>query len=127
MFDSATQEAAQKLQTHLHVTAEVAHMLLHAGFPTVQSLGRATPNVIALSLSALPDTDPVKLHDNLDLIRRIVLIGSIELSTYASGAMGEIDLLTRSELARYGIREEDDFDNLTGDQMQRKMKKPRGG
>ena len=126
MSDVATQDPAQKLQIHLQVTAEVARMLLHAGFPTVQSIGRATPNAIALSLSALPDTDPVKLHDNLPLIRRIVLMGSIEQSTYASGAMGEIGILTDAELKRYGIREDDDFDNLTGDQMQRRMRKPRG-
>lgn len=95
-------------------------MLWRAGFATPQLVGVATPKHLALSLSALPNVDLAAMHENIATLRRMVLLGSMELDGKRSTS-SSLRSLTDDDLTKLGILETDPFDDLTGQQMKRQL------
>ncbi|KAK5163394.1 uncharacterized protein LTR77_010767 [Saxophila tyrrhenica] len=117
---NSADETTQRLQGHLDIPTAVARLLYQAGYSHPQSLGSASPNEVALKLSALSSMSAISAQELLPMIRRIVLLGSLEDPLYASATAERFQDMSKEELERKGVWEEG-FDDLTGAEIWRRM------
>ena len=114
---SATQK---DLQRRLAITPKTAGLLIRVGYTDYSLLRDASPNTVIAKLTALPDI-PAKNADWFRRpLRRMVWLGTQEHPEQMAAKTAHFSYWTIKGLTTKGIWQED-FDDLTGDEINVRM------
>ena len=116
----ATSPAQRELQKKLAITPKTAGFLLRIGYHDYRALRDASPNGIISQLKALPDVPSKQAEWFRRPLRRMVWLGTQNEPCNMAEKTAHCSYWTIKGLTAKGVWRED-FDDLTGDQINSRM------
>lgn len=106
-------EAQRQLQTDFTITPKTAGLLVRLGYHSYRDLRNVSPNQVAAQLKKLPGLNKGQIDAYRRALRRIVWLATQESPHEQAKVCSD---WTNKSLKARGIWR-DDFDNLTGDEV----------